>query len=1131
MKRKMTSTATVILMIAGMISLLFFFGFEKDAAAETVDTATETGLSASQVKDSQSIASFDDLKPYLFLSENRLFLKEGKYTIIHDFAIDTDSEWFSDKTQAVQEGILSFNGNVQIEGGNHHLVVKGQKGIPLFGILKGDDFAVSNLNMDYQGDVTGYAFAKELVSNGKSDGDMTIAGGLIKNITVNVPGSITSEFVTGRAATSRMFNGIFKGTMASGFVWHTSGVSFEGINININGNIGSDTAPENPSYQTAAYGFTHTFDSISSSKYTNVKPWKALHEKGDPSLMRVLGHLEDVHIYVGGSIQAVGHNSGFSAGVAYDMAAIWADQVEITVSRNIQTKLSGTGAAEHKNSSCAVGFADEVMNLTNSRLSACNISLHIDGDGSNVDSLSFVSGIGYSNSHGNYLCLKNNRITVKEKLSASTPNNCIATLGFYNGWNSAGTDGVDWIHIHEDNVYDIGAIELQGTANSTILFAGAAEKWRTGTGALIPSFVLPEASLRNNRISVGEVDIHNPQGRIEASLLMCNISNAKDNDLKYGNIKLRGKKVNYNGMGDLLNKEPKENHYKNTAEGNVLRIGDLIIEAEQNGMVGILSNYQDKEQNLENNTAVAGNVEVTIKGQNTGNTYVGGIVSYARAPIKNCRIFADNITVKQPGTGRLYFGLGAATGNSSITDSSVLVHKNITIEAPQLFAGGFAGWMTDQASISNCHFQLDGNNSIVCENGTYGGFAGYVKGLIEKSSSLLLNDTAPFAGYADGAVFNEIAHYMNQSMPDGRAGLVMNSGTMSKTTLKNSTLLVEKENEEAALYEPENMSDDSKHNYLTVVDNNAADRLNRTAYETGKAEITKNNQTLQIVKKTQKKKGAVQIAGRAFQNRYWNPNVACYVPEKEEFNYVTENQSGGKLSVFGTDRKMITAEGEKGQLVDYYVRHAGILSEHGPVYDLLGIKGQQLFRILYDGNGHDKGEVPIDGMNYTAGSQAVVLGRNTLSKTGYVFTGWNTKASGKGIFYKENDRIIVDEDINLYAQWSEKETKEHTEATGQTETTEHTETTGQTETTEASNATENSSSLSKPEVDPTESKKPDNSQENTDPVNTTESNQSSKVSGIQPEMPTTGDSSHVGLVVFILAGAAAVIVLLLRKRN
>ncbi|GBU28132.1 hypothetical protein R84B8_01690 [Treponema sp. R8-4-B8] len=76
------------------------------------------------------------------------------------------------------------------------------------------------------------------------------------------------------------------------------------------------------------------------------------------------------------------------------------------------------------------------------------------------------------------------------------------------------------------------------------------------------------------------------------------------------------------------------------------------------------------------------------------------------------------------------------------------------------------------------------------------------------------------------------------------------------------------------------------------------------------------------------------------------------------------------------------------------------------------------YHVNYYGNG-GAGYPPTDRNEYTSGSKATVLGKNTLRKDGYEFAGWNTKQDYSGTYYKENDQIeIKNFNIFLHAVWN-----------------------------------------------------------------------------------------------------------------
>ena len=75
-------------------------------------------------------------------------------------------------------------------------------------------------------------------------------------------------------------------------------------------------------------------------------------------------------------------------------------------------------------------------------------------------------------------------------------------------------------------------------------------------------------------------------------------------------------------------------------------------------------------------------------------------------------------------------------------------------------------------------------------------------------------------------------------------------------------------------------------------------------------------------------------------------------------------------------------------------------------------------KVTYDANTKDfKGEVPEDSNKYKEDDKVTVLDSGDLSREGYTFKGWNTKADGSGTSYKSEDTFSIKEDTTLYAQW------------------------------------------------------------------------------------------------------------------
>ena len=75
-----------------------------------------------------------------------------------------------------------------------------------------------------------------------------------------------------------------------------------------------------------------------------------------------------------------------------------------------------------------------------------------------------------------------------------------------------------------------------------------------------------------------------------------------------------------------------------------------------------------------------------------------------------------------------------------------------------------------------------------------------------------------------------------------------------------------------------------------------------------------------------------------------------------------------------------------------------------------------LYTVLYDGGNKTGGDEPDEQTFYSGGS-VTVQGKSDLTKTGYTFAGWNTKAGGTGTPYREGDSYTDDASVTLAAQW------------------------------------------------------------------------------------------------------------------
>ena len=69
--------------------------------------------------------------------------------------------------------------------------------------------------------------------------------------------------------------------------------------------------------------------------------------------------------------------------------------------------------------------------------------------------------------------------------------------------------------------------------------------------------------------------------------------------------------------------------------------------------------------------------------------------------------------------------------------------------------------------------------------------------------------------------------------------------------------------------------------------------------------------------------------------------------------------------------------------------------------------------VTFDANG---GEGVMDPQGVIAGEETA-LDKNTFTRENYVFAGWNTKADGSGTAYTDGQKVTLDAETTLYAQW------------------------------------------------------------------------------------------------------------------
>lgn len=987
-----------------------------------------------------TISSFDDLKNalkkvevqrYLRIDNGKhLVLKNNNYKLESDITIDLADAYFSDKHDYIQTGIMSFGNSINDEnqtaddsefifdGNGHTITIKpeqGMKALPLFGLIISGKTQIKNLDLVIDGDVVGYPFA-DLISSmqSKDDQGYTIANGLVENITVHVNGSVVPQVLPWNENSNRWsilennhFIGNFIGSMATGFGVKINRTNLNNIKVNIAGDIGSSRAANldntykkmlagGKNYSTGAFGFLWCSDDADYYRdETGDTVWTKtrteLFKNGNYKVLRECGYIENVDINIGGSIYATGYDNAYAAGFMDSSDNSWVDNVNIEIDGDIKTVLLGgtEGNSLYGNglmeTSYAVGFAESIMNLTNSKLSVNNLIMDVSDayqkkvNGNTQNLVTSLCGIGYDSGAGNLIRLVNNIVNIREKMEAKTSINLIANSGFYNTWNSNSKDGVNWAHFFEDNEITIGEIDLKQKSNYALQYYGLGEKFRTGT--LSDREVkegyktLEEVSAKNNTLNVGKLTLTNQGGYSKVYPSFFNAANAKNNDISYGDITVVSREGVFSGLGNIINDEPRENNGINEiTENNKLDLGNITIAGINFQTISLGTSIIDSGKTMKNNKIKAGDVIVKLGGfnnqgqltaQNSKTLYFGGLSYFNKGLIDDNHIFVKDIDILN--TSNTYFGLGAAFNKGEMMDSTLLVDKDVKIASYRtLYEGLFTGY-SNGGDFDDCHAQINGITSLGVPQGVgryFGSFGGWLANTtVKKSSALMFNGYSPFVYYMDGGSLDGVANYSDEGNWKFMSGLLASSNQNNKPTIKNSTYIVNRvfeytdnegikqkqNNEDSIVYRDDNVSSDTTNNYIVIVGEEGEDEYNRVAYKLEKRKATEDEMGPSMPDvwakgKDAKAVGKINIAKRTFQDKYWGDKAGEYKTgqDEKEFYYMNENPDNLKIISYGRFTDIVESSGaisDKASLENYYNRHVGLRVADGPIYDLLGIKG------------------------------------------------------------------------------------------------------------------------------------------------------------------------------------------------
>ncbi len=127
---------------------------------------------------------------------------------------------------------------------------------------------------------------------------------------------------------------------------------------------------------------------------------------------------------------------------------------------------------------------------------------------------------------------------------------------------------------------------------------------------------------------------------------------------------------------------------------------------------------------------------------------------------------------------------------------------------------------------------------------------------------------------------------------------------------------------------------------------------------------------------------------------------------------ITLTQSNGSV----TDAEIAVRLKAGKSVADYSDRI--VLSSTGATTKYVNVTGSVTYaHVTYNGNGDGVSNVPEDDNDYEYEDEVTVLGEGSMTRTGYEFIAWDTKADGTGTTYEEDDTFDITEDITLYAQW------------------------------------------------------------------------------------------------------------------
>ena len=140
---------------------------------------------------------------------------------------------------------------------------------------------------------------------------------------------------------------------------------------------------------------------------------------------------------------------------------------------------------------------------------------------------------------------------------------------------------------------------------------------------------------------------------------------------------------------------------------------------------------------------------------------------------------------------------------------------------------------------------------------------------------------------------------------------------------------------------------------------------------------------------------------------------------KVDVIYRCNSSSAGKITVAGEEVSTTSTSVNKKTVTGTFTTSLSIsaTSQAYRVVVILTREYDPSYTVTYDANS-GSGTAPSDANTYEADDPVTVLGKNTLSKSGYIFAGWNTAANGSGTPYSSGETMNTGAgNVTLHAQW------------------------------------------------------------------------------------------------------------------